>query len=172
LVQLQFVLWHSSHIHFGTATVCFVTQQSHAVWYSYSLFCDTAVTCILVQLQFVLWHSSHIHFGTATVYFVTKTAAQQGRCYKLYVHGALSKCCPIFRGLSANRHFYKHSQMQNKYLYSMFVLQAKTDPNFPKGPSSRFMFCKYKSIGGSYLEITTGPDSVWSDTPLVNRFVR
>ena len=27
--------------------------------------------------------------------------------------------------------------------------------------------CKYKSIGGSYLEITTGPDSAWSETPLV-----
>ena len=30
-----------------------------------------------------------------------------------------------------------------------------------------YQLCKYKSIGGNYLKITTGPDSAWSDTPLV-----
>jgi len=37
----------------------------------------------------------------------------------------------------------------------------------PKQSFHQFLLYKYKPIGGSYLEIPTGPDSAWSDTPLV-----
>jgi hypothetical protein len=42
-----------------------------------------------------------MQFGTATVCFMTKTAALRGRCDKANVDGALSECCTILWGLSA-----------------------------------------------------------------------
>ena len=86
---------------------------------------------------------------------------------KQYVYGALLECNTVFRGLSAERHSYKLSEIQNNYRYSQSVLQAQTGPNCPKARNFRFVICKYKSIGGNYLEITTGPDSAWSDTLIV-----
>jgi len=75
------------------------------------------------------------------------------------VHGALPECCTIFWGLLAEWHSYKLSEMQNKYRNSLSVLQAKTRPNCPKARSFRFLLCKYKWIGVSYLEVMTGSDS-------------
>jgi hypothetical protein len=63
-------------------------------------------------------------------------------------------------GLLPGIEFLKLSEIPNKYRYSLSVLQAQTDPIFPKARSFRFILCKYKSIGSSYLEITTVPDSV------------
>ena len=47
-----------------------------------------------------------------------------------------------------------------KHRNSLSVLQAQTGTNCPKTRSFRFLLYKFKCIGGSYLELTTGPDSV------------
>jgi hypothetical protein len=62
--------------------------------------------------------------------------------------------------------------MQNKYRNSLTVLQAQTGTNFPKARSFRFLICKYKSIGGSYLQITTGSDSADRTQGWYNLFFR
>jgi hypothetical protein len=54
---------------------------------------------------------------------------------------------------------YKLSAIQNKYRYSLSVLQAQTGQNCPKARSFPILLCKYKFIGGSYLEIPIGTDS-------------
>ena len=105
---------------------------------------ETRVTCSLVRLQLVSWQ---------------KAAALQGRCDKANVYGTLLEYCTIFRGLSAEMHSYKLSEIQNKYRHSLSVLQTQTGRNWPKARYFRFLPCKHKYIGGGCLEKTTGPDS-------------
>ena len=62
---------------------------------------------------------------------VIKTAALQGRCDKANVYGALSECCTVFRGLSAEWHSYKLSEIQTNYSYSLSVLQVQIDSKCP-----------------------------------------
>ena len=112
-------------------------QESRAVWYEYSL-------CHDHELLYC-----------------------KGRCDKAYVYGALSECCTILRGLSAEWHSYKLSEIPNKYRNSLPVLQAQTHTNYPKTGSYKILLYKYKYTGGSYLQIPTGPDSARSDTPMV-----
>ena len=188
----------SSHMQFGTATVCFVSQQSHAVWYSYSLFCVTAVTCSLVQLQFVLWQHSHIQFGTATVCFVTAQSHAVWYSYSLFcvtavtfslvqlqfilwpklLHckGDVTSCMYMERYRNVAQYFEDYppigipANFQKYPTYNCIHCSCYRHKQAQIAQTTRsfqFLLCKFKSTSGSYLEITTGPDSVWSDTPLV-----
>jgi hypothetical protein len=67
-----------------------------------------------------------MQFGTATVSFMNKTAALQGRWDKANLYGALSECCTVLWGLSAEWHCYKLAEIPNKYRNLFFVLQAQT----------------------------------------------
>ena len=62
--------------------------------------------------------SSHMQFVTATNFTWPETAALRGRCDKPYVYGALSECCTVLCGLSAEWRSYRLSEIPNKYCNS------------------------------------------------------
>ena len=65
-----------------------------------------------------------MQFDVATIGFVIKPAALEGRCNKQYVYGVLWECCTVLRGLSAEWHYYRLSDIPNKYRSSLSVLQT------------------------------------------------
>jgi hypothetical protein len=112
-------------------------QQSRADWYSYNLFSDQN-----------LLHCK----GDVTRWMYTV-------CYR-----NVTRYCGAYRlnGIPTN--------FQNYSIYATIhclCYRHKQAQIAQKTCIYWYQLCKYKSIGGSYLEITTGQDSVWSDTPLV-----
>ena len=76
------------------------------------------------------------------------------------VYGGLSECCTVLWGLSVEWHSYRLAEIPNKYRNSLSVLQAQTAQIAQINMHILYQLYKYKSIGGSYLEISTGSDSV------------
>ena len=97
-----------------------------------------------------------MQFGVATIGFVTKPAPLRGRCNKQYVYGVLQECSTVLRGLSAEWHYYRLSEIPNKYRNSLSGLQTQTRKICPKYRHILISAFQCSSIGGSYLEIMTG----------------
>ena len=98
-----------------------------------------------------------MQFGVATIGFVTINCSTGNN--KQYVYCVLWECCTVLRGLSAEWHYCRLSDIPNKYRSSLSVLQTQTHTNCPKNMHNSYQLCKYKSIGGSYLDITQVPGS-------------
>ena len=84
--------------------------------------------------------------------------AQRPKCYKIVIRKLQN-----ISGLST-KNFQKYPK--NTAIHYLCYKHKHTQIA-PKTRTYRFLLYKYNYIGGSYLEITTGPDSVWSDKPIV-----
>jgi len=99
---------------------------------------ETAVTCSLVQLQFVSW---------------PKTAVLQRERWQAEYTRCVIRMLHSISGLIGRMAFLQN--LRNTQQIPQFTIRAtgtNTHKLPKKEPSSyRFLLCKYKSIGGSYL---------------------
>jgi len=119
------------------------------------------------RIESVLDSLEDMRFGTAIICFTTKNSALRGRCDRSYAYGVLTVCCTVFRAYLPNGILTNLQKYPINTAIHSWCFRHKHAQIAQKTFTYSYKLRKYKSIGGSYLEITTGPDSVWSDTQLV-----